>query len=292
MLFLIERKLKIIRTTRAIRREATAVRASGRTIVLVPTMGCLHEGHLSLIRRGRKLAGTKGTVVVSIFVNKTQFGASEDYGSYPRTLKRDTALCHEHGADIVFAPSDGAIYAEAHSTFVVESRLVKRMEGASRPTHFRGVTTVVAKLFNLVQPDAAVFGAKDWQQAAVIRQMTADLNFAVRIVIAPTVRERDGLAFSSRNRYLSAAEREQAPVLYDAIRAARAAVKNATSPLPSAALCQKLARLVGKQRLAKLDYIEFLDPKTLEPARHVERGTHLALAVFFGTTRLIDNGRL
>ena len=292
MLFLIERNLKIIRTTRAIRREATAVRASGRTIVLVPTMGCLHEGHLSLIRRGRKLAGTKGTVVVSIFVNKTQFGASEDYGSYPRTLKRDTALCHEHGADIVFAPSDKAIYAEAHSTFVVESRLAKWMEGASRPTHFRGVTTVVAKLFNLVQPDAAVFGAKDWQQAAVIRQMTADLNFAVRIVIAPTVRERDGLAFSSRNRYLSAAEREQAPVLYDAIRAARAAVKNATSPLPSAALCRKLARLVGKQRLAKLDYIEFLDPKTLEPARHVERGTHLALAVFFGTTRLIDNGRL
>ena len=292
MLFLIERNLKIIRTTRAIRREATAVRASGRTIVLVPTMGCLHEGHLSLIRRGRKVAGAKGTVVVSIFVNKTQFGASEDYGSYPRTLKRDTALCHEHGADIVFAPSDGAIYAEAHSTFVVESRLVKRMEGASRPTHFRGVTTVVAKLFNLVQPDAAVFGAKDWQQAAVIRQMTADLNFAVRIVVAPTVRERDGLALSSRNRYLSAAERKQAPVLYDAIRAARAAVKNAPSPLPSAALCQKLARLVGKQRLAKLDYIEFLDPKTLEPARHVERGTHLALAVFFGTTRLIDNGRL
>ena len=166
------------------------------------------------------------------------------------------------------------------------------MEGASRPTHFPGVTTVVAKLFNLVQPDTAVFGAKDWQQAAVIRQMTADLNFAVRIVIAPTVRERDGLAFSSRNRYHSAAEREQAPVLYDAIRAARAAVKNATSPLPSAALCRKLARLVGKQRLAKLDYIEFLDPKTLEPARHVERGTHLALAVFFGTTRLIDNGRL
>jgi pantoate--beta-alanine ligase len=284
--------LKIIRSTRAIRRESAAARAPDREIVLVPTMGCLHEGHLSLIQRARKLAGAKGTVVISIFVNKIQFGPSEDYGNYPRNLKRDTALCRENGADIVFAPSDAAIYPEAHSTFVVESHLGKRMEGASRPTHFRGVTTVVAKLFNLVQPDAAVFGAKDWQQAAVIRQMTSDLNFPVRIVVAPTVRERDGLALSSRNRYLSAAERKQATVLYDTIRAARAVVKNATTPLPSAVLRRKLIRLAGNQCLAKLDYIEFFDPKTLAPAKHVGRGTHLALAVFFGSTRLIDNGRL
>ena len=147
-------------------------------------MGNLHEGHLSLIRRARKIAKAKGTVVVSIFVNKTQFGPGEDFESYPRTLERDTVLCREAGADILFAPRDKTIYAAGHSTFVVESHLAKRMEGASRPTHFRGVTTVVAKLFNLVQPNVAVFGAKDWQQAAVIRQMTDDLIFPVSIVVA------------------------------------------------------------------------------------------------------------
>jgi len=284
--------LKIIRTIRAVRREAKAARALGRIIALVPTMGCLHEGHLSLIRRARNLAGPKGKVVVSIFVNKTQFGPSEDFGNYPRTLKRDTALCRDLDVDIVFAPSDEAIYTAGHSTFVVESRLARRMEGVSRPTHFRGVTTVAAKLFNLVQPNAAVFGAKDWQQAVIIRQMSDDLNFPVSIVVAPTVRERDGLAMSSRNAHLSPAERKQATVLREVIRAARAAVKKATTPLPSAALRRKLARLVGEQSLAKLDYIEFFDSKSLEPAKRVSRGTHLALAVSFGATRLIDNGRL
>ncbi len=284
--------MKIIRTIRAVRREAKAARALGRIIALVPTMGCLHEGHLSLIRRARNLAGPKGKVVVSIFVNKTQFGPSEDFGNYPRTLKRDTALCRDLDVDIVFAPSDEAIYTAGHSTFVVESRLARRMEGVSRPTHFRGVTTVAAKLFNLVQPNAAVFGAKDWQQAVVIRQMSDDLNFPVSIVVAPTVRERDGLAMSSRNAHLSPAERKQATVLREVIRAARAAVKKATAPLPSAALRRKLARLVGEQSLAKLDYIEFFDSKSLEPAKRVSRGTHLALAVSFGATRLIDNGRL
>ncbi len=255
-------------------------------------MGCLHDGHLSLIQRARKIAGAGGTVVVSIFVNKTQFGPNEDFADYPRTLKHDTALCREHGADILFAPRNGAIYPRMHSTFVVESRLAKRMEGLSRPTHFRGVTTVVAKLFNLVQPNVAVFGAKDWQQSAVIRQMAVDLNFSVRIVVAPTVRERDGLALSSRNTYLTPAEREQATVLYEVIRAARAAVKNATVLLPSGTLRRKLVQLIDKRRLATLDYIEFFNPKTLEPVKHVGRGTHLALAVFFGTTRLIDNSRL
>lgn len=284
--------MKSIRTIRAIRRETAAARSSGHPVVLVPTMGNLHAGHLSLVRRARKLAGARGTVVVSLFVNKTQFGPREDFANYPRTLKRDTALCRETGADILFAPSDAAMHPEPHSTFVVESRLAKRMEGASRPTHFRGVTTVVAKLFNLVQPDAAVFGEKDWQQTAVIRQMTIDLNFPVRIVVAPTVRERDGLALSSRNAYLSPAEREQATVLYDVIRVARLAVKDAATPLPAVTLRRKLSRLVVKQRLAKLDYIEFFDPSTLEPAKRVERGTHMALAVFLGEIRLIDNGRL
>lgn len=292
MLFLVEQNLKIIRTTRAIWRETTAVRASGRMIVLVPTMGCLHEGHLSLIRRARKLAGAPGKVIVTVFVNKTQFGPGEDFVNYPRALKRDIALCRELGADIVFAPRNEAIYTADHSTFVVESHLTTQMEGASRPTHFRGVTTVMAKLFNLVQPNAAVFGEKDWQQAVVIRQMTGDLNFPVRIVLAPTVRESDGLAMSSRNNHLCAVEREQATVLHAAIRAARVAVKNAPAPLSDGMLRRKLARLIDKQRLAKLDYIEFFDPITLEPAKRVTRGTHMALAVFIGKTRLIDNGRL
>ena len=292
MLFLIERNLKIIRTTRAIWREATAVRASGHMIVLVPTMGCLHEGHLSLIRRARKLAGVRGKVIVTVFVNKTQFGPGEDFVNYTRALNRDIALCRELGADIVFAPSDEAIYTADHSTFVVESRLAKRMEGASRPIHFRGVTTVIAKLFNLVQPDAAVFGEKDWQQTVIIRQMTGDLNFPVRIVLVPTVREPDGLAMSSRNNHLCAVERDQATVLHAAIRAARAAVKNTPAPLSAGMLRRKLARLIDIQRLAKLDYIEFFDPTTLEPAKRVSRGTHMALAVFIGKTRLIDNGRL
>lgn len=292
MLLLIKSSLKLYRTSGGVRCEIGIYRDPCKLVVLVPTMGNLHEGHLSLIRRARKIARAKGTVVVSIFVNKTQFGPGEDFESYPRTLERDTVLCREAGADILFAPRDKTIYAAGHSTFVVESRLAKRMEGASRPTHFRGVTTVVAKLFNLVQPNVAVFGAKDWQQAAVIRQMTDDLIFPVSIVVAPTVRERDGLAMSSRNAHLSPAERKQATVLREVIRAARAAVKKATAPLPSAALRRKLARLVGKQSLAKLDYIEFFDSKSLEPAKRVSRGTHLALAVSFGATRLIDNGRL
>lgn len=255
-------------------------------------MGNLHDGHLSLIHHARKIAGAKGTVVVSLFVNKTQFEPSEDFANYPRTIKHDAALCRKAGSDILFAPSERAIYSETYSTFVVETRLAKRMEGASRPTHFRGVTTIVTKLFNLVQPDTVVFGAKDWQQAAVIRQMIADLNYPIHIVVAPTVREQDGLALSSRNAYLSPAEREQATVLYEVIQAARLAVKNATSPLSSAALRRKLSRLVDKRCLAKLDYLEFFDSKTLKPAKCVGQSTHIALAVFFGKTRLIDNGRL
>ncbi|MEC9080465.1 MAG: pantoate--beta-alanine ligase, partial [Verrucomicrobiota bacterium] len=160
------------------------------------------------------------------------------------------------------------------------------------PTHFRGVTTIVAKLFNLIQPNIAVFGAKDWQQTAVIRQMTTDLNFPIRIVVVPTVREKDGLAISSRNIYLSPTERQQATVLYEAIQTARMDIKNANAPIPANMLRRKLSRLVDKQHLTKIDYIEFFEPKTLKPAKLVSSGTHLALAVLFGSTRLIDNGRL
>ena len=255
-------------------------------------MGNLHEGHLSLIRKARALAGDDGLVLVTIFVNKIQFGPSEDFKKYPRTMKADLAHCRQLGVDIVFAPEDGAMYSDGHSTYVTEERLAKRIEGAARPTHFRGVTTVVAKLFNLTRPDIAVFGAKDWQQSAIISRMVDDLNFPVRIVIAPTVREADGLAMSSRNRYLKSAERAEATVLAECIRLAKHLVCEAKSNIAATALKRQLEKHVATRRLARLDYIEFFDPNTLEPANRIRRGTHMAMAVFFGNTRLIDNGRL
>ena len=255
-------------------------------------MGNLHEGHLSLIRKARMLASDDGLVLVTIFVNKTQFGPREDFKKYPRTLKDDLAHCRQLGVDLVFAPGDQAMFSKEHTTFVKEEYLTKRMEGTSRPTHFRGVTTVVAKLFNLTQPDIAVFGAKDWQQSSVISRMVDDLNFPVRIVIAPTVREVDGLAVSSRNRFLNPTERTEATVLIEALRLAKRLVSEAKSPITSATLKRRLKKLIATKRMAKLDYIDFFDPKTLEPAKLILQGTHMALAVFFSKTRLIDNGRL
>jgi pantoate--beta-alanine ligase len=255
-------------------------------------MGYLHEGHLSLVRRVRGEVGDSGLVVVSIYVNPTQFGPGEDLDRYPRDLVRDRALCREAGVDIVFAPSDREMYEEEHSTYVVEEALSRGMEGASRPTHFRGVCTVVTKLFNLVQPDLAVFGEKDWQQSAVISRMVRDLNLPVRVVVSPTSREPDGLAMSSRNARLSGQERAQAVVLSQAIQAARRQVRAAARGLPADSLRRELTRWIGKQPLARVDYIEFFDPATLRPVTRVGRGDRMALAVWLGTTRLIDNGRL
>lgn len=257
-------------------------------------MGYLHEGHLSLVRAARRRVGPTGCVVVSIYVNPTQFAPTEDLARYPRDLKRDLKLCRAAGADAVFAPSNAEMYrgkAEGrYSTYVIEEQLSQCMEGAARPMHFRGVTTVVAKLFNIVQPDVAVFGAKDWQQAAIIRRMVADLNFPVDVVVAPTVREPDGLALSSRNKYLDPEQRQQATVLYRALHHARAKVRK--SAIPAARLKAEIAQLIATGPQAKLDYVEFFDPETLVPAARVSRGTHMALAVFVGKTRLIDNGRL
>lgn len=267
---------------------------TGSRIGFVPTMGYLHAGHISLVKRARQAVGTRGRVVVSIYVNPTQFGPKEDFTKYPRDLKRDLQLCRAAGADVVFTPTDAAMYpgkAEGrYSTYVVEEQLALSMEGSSRPTHFRGVTTVVAKLFNCVLPDVAVLGAKDWQQAAVIRRMTADLNFPIRIVVAPTLRERDGLAMSSRNKYLDPDQRAQAVILFHAIQAARKAVVKKS--IPSTKLKKELQQFITAAPLGRLDYVEFFDPETLAPSKTVKRGTHMALAVFFGKTRLIDNGRL
>jgi pantoate--beta-alanine ligase len=267
----------------------------GVRIGLVPTMGHLHAGHLSLVRQARGQAGKSGRVVVSVYVNPTQFGPGEDFAKYPRGLKRDLKLCRAVGVDVVFAPGDAEVYPGRvegrFSTYVVEEELSRTMEGASRPTHFRGVTTVVAKLFNIVQPDVAVFGAKDFQQAAIIKRMVRDLNFPVKIIVAPTVREADGLAMSSRNEYLAGDLRRQATVLRRAIQAARAIVRKSEA-VQASKLKAQLKKLIETEPDACLDYVEFFEPDALAPVAKVMRGTHIALAVFIGKTRLIDNARL
>lgn len=288
--------MRIVKTVAGMQRLAQTWKQARVRIGFVPTMGCLHAGHLSLAARARKRVGSKGKVVLSIYVNPTQFGPNEDFAKYPRTLPNDLRLCRAAGVDVVFAPADAEMYRReapaAHSTFVVEETLSRSMEGVSRPTHFRGVTTVVAKLFNAVLPDLAIFGAKDYQQAAVVQRMVRDLNFPVRIEVAPTLREPDGLAMSSRNQYLTGDLRAQAVVLWQAIQRARAAVAHAAKPIPADRLGAELREAIEHAPAARVDYIEFFDPATLAPVPVVTRGAHLALAVFVGKTRLIDNARL
>ena len=286
--------MQIVRSPAAMQRLARQWRQRGCVVGLVPTMGYLHEGHLSLVREARRRAGKTGRVVVSLYVNPTQFAPTEDLSRYPRDLKRDFKLCREAGVDVAFVPSDETMYPGkangTYSTYVVEESLSRSMEGNSRPTHFRGVTTIVAKLFNLVLPDVAVFGAKDWQQAAVVKRMVADLNFPLKIVVAPTVREADGVAMSSRNKYLVGDLRSAALVLSQSIKMARNLV--ATQAVSSARLRAAVAKTIRTAAGARLDYVEFFDAQTLKPLKQVRRGTHMALAVFIGKTRLIDNGRL
>ena len=266
----------------------------GFRVGFVPSMGYLHEGHLSLVREARRRVGKSGQVVVSIYVNPTQFGPQEDLSRYPRDRARDLKLCRAAGADVVFTPTDAEMYPGQadgqYSTYIVEERLSQRMEGAARPSHFRGVTTVVAKLFNLVLPDVAVFGAKDWQQAAIVKRMTRDLNFPVKIIVAPTVRAPDGLALSSRNQYLNAAQREQAMILHRTLQRARDAVRR--KHVLATRLKTDLKKFIASAPLARLDYLEVFDPNTLTPVITAKQGMQIALAVFFGPTRLIDNGRL
>ena len=286
--------MRIVRSLNQMQKQALAWRRSNQKVGLVPTMGFLHEGHLSLVRIARKAVGSKGIVTLSIYVNPIQFGPSEDFHNYPRDIQRDLALCRNAGVDLVFLPSDSAMYPNdgkgGSSTFVVEETLSRGMEGASRPGHFRGVATVVTKLFNLVQPTVAVFGAKDYQQAAVIRRMAADLNQPVKILVGPTLREKDGLAMSSRNRYLNPEQRRQAGVLFRALQRCRKKVRaGTTSPVQ---LKKELSKLMKQHPLVKLDYVAFFHPDTLEPQRKILPGCHMALAVRFGKTRLIDNARL
>jgi len=274
----------IITTIAEVRAAVAAAGRAGKTIGFVPTMGALHEGHAALVRAAR---AASGFVVVSIFVNPTQFGPNEDFARYPRTLDADRKLCSDAGADLIFAPSVEEMYPERSITFVEVKELDEVLCGASRPGHFRGVCTVVLKLFNIVRPDVAHFGAKDYQQGRIIRQMVRDLNVPVEVRIEPTVREADGLAFSSRNRYLSAAERAQAPRIQRALQSVRTRALAGEIDVArlESALRAELEAIPG----ARVDYARIVDADTLRPLGRLDRPAVAAVAVFLGTTRLIDN---
>ena len=253
-------------------------------------MGALHKAHLELIRAARENAGPDGQVAVSIFVNPLQFEPGSDYERYPRPEKVDEDLCREAGVDLLFRPAASEMYADDRSVFAEETALSQKLEGKSRPGHFRGVCTVVAKLFNILSPSAAVFGEKDFQQLAIIRRMVRDLNFQIEILGVPTVREEDGLALSSRNQYLNAKEREQAPVLraslLKGLELVRAGERSAER------IVSAVRQMLEQAPLARIDYVELVDTESLQPRETVEPNSLLALAVFFGETRLIDNVRL
>ncbi len=255
-----------------------------KPIGFVPTMGYLHEGHLSLVRRAKAECAS---VVVSIFVNPTQFAPSEDLDAYPRDLARDFALLEAEGVDLVWTPTPEVMYPPAYQTWVTVDEVTQPLEGAQRPGHFRGVTTVVAKLFNAVQPQRAYFGQKDAQQAAVIRQMTRDLNYPIEIVVCPIVREPDGLAMSSRNTYLNPQERQAATVLYRALQAARAAFEAGQRDADH--LRTVMTETITAEPLARLQYVSCADPETLQELRGQVARALLSMAVFVGKTRLIDN---
>jgi len=276
--------MKVIESLSQMRSWSRMMHHEGHTIGLVPTMGYLHEGHLSLIQTARKHSDR---TVVSIFVNPTQFAPGEDLEAYPRDFQRDRRICEEQGADVVFYPSNEIMYPEDHKTYVVTEDLAGRLCGASRPIHFKGVTTIVTKLFNIVEPDVAVFGQKDAQQALIIKRMVRDLNFDVEILISPTVREEDGLAMSSRNKYMTHGQRRQAPVLYQSLQMAKDEfVKGDLSP---ELIKNNIIDNIKTASEAKIDYVQIVNTEDFTET-DLEKGDILiALAVFFGKARLIDN---
>jgi pantoate--beta-alanine ligase len=275
--------MRVVKSVAAMQRVARDLRRRGR-VGFVPTMGFLHEGHLRLVRAARRQSDF---VVVSVFVNPMQFGPNEDYRRYPRDFERDRRLLESAGADFVFYPGVNDMYPEGFATFVEVERLGEGLCGKSRPGHFRGVTTVVAKLFNIVLPDVAVFGAKDAQQAFVIRRMTRDLGFQTRIEILPTARERDGLAMSSRNVYLTPGQRAEAPALHRSLVLARRLIGGGERSATRVKAAMR--RLINRETGGRIDYVEMVDTDELRPVRTIKGETLVALAVFFDRTRLIDN---
>ena len=276
--------MKLYKRISDLQRDILKLKREGKRIGFVPTMGYLHEGHLSLARYARR---ENDIVVISIFVNPTQFGPREDYRRYPRDLKRDLRLAREEGVDIVFYPSVEEMYPTKYRTYVEVEELSRVLCGKSRPGHFRGVTTVCAKLFNIVMPDVAYFGQKDAQQAIIIKRMVRDLNFPLKIKVLPIVREKDGLALSSRNVYLSSEERKEATVLYRSLKIAEQMVKEGVKD--SRKIKRRVRNMISRKKTAKIDYVEIVSLEDLEPVTVIDKPALLALAVWFGKARLIDN---
>jgi len=276
--------MKTIRSPKRMQRICQGIKKDGKTIGFVPTMGYFHQGHLSLMRIARKKSAI---LIVSIFVNPTQFGRKEDFKSYPRDLQRDKRLLEKLGCDYSFCPKTEDMYPEGYESYVEVENSTKVLEGAFRPGHFKGVATIVAKLFNIVQPDIAIFGQKDFQQAVVIRRMAKDLNFPVKIVVAPTKREKSGLALSSRNSYLSNEEKRQALALYQSLNLAKKMIESGERD--STKIKDKMRRCILRKPKAKIDYISINDSETLEPLRRLKGSVLISLAVEIGKTRLIDN---
>lgn len=276
--------MKLINNIKEIRKQVKDWKNDGLSVALVPTMGYLHEGHESLIK---KASEDNDKVIVSIFVNPMQFGINEDLSTYPRNIDRDSDICEKNGASLIFNPSIEEMYTDGFSTFVDLNNLTSGLCGKSRPTHFRGVCTVVSKLFNIVNPDKAYFGQKDAQQLSIIKQMVTDLNFDIEIVSCPIVREADGLAKSSRNTYLSKEERQASTIINKSLKKAKALIKSGERD--SKNIIDFIKNEINKEPLAKIDYVSIVDNNTIKSIKTIEEGSLIAVAVFIGNTRLIDN---
>ncbi|MCM8770352.1 MAG: pantoate--beta-alanine ligase [Candidatus Omnitrophica bacterium] len=276
--------MKIIKSIKKIQQILAKERLKGRSIGFVPTMGALHEGHLSLIRQARR---ENDIVVVSIFVNPTQFGPKEDFKKYPRNFKKDALLCEKCGVDFIFYPDAKAMYPKGYKTYVNVEDLGNVLCGKSRPGHFKGVATVVTKLFNIIGPDLAYFGSKDAQQAIIIKRMVEDLNMPLKIKVMPTVREKDGLAMSSRNIYLNKKERKAATALFHSLKAAEKFIKKGEKD--AGKIIHLMRRMIQEAQPKKIDYIEIVDAQSLLPVKKIKGKVLIALAVWFGKARLIDN---
>ena len=279
--------VEIIKTVKEMQKRSDRSRLSGKTIVLVPTMGFFHEGHLSLMRKGRKIGDD---LVVSIFVNPAQFAPGEDFESYPRAFDRDLGLAAKEGVDVIFAPDEKELYPDGFQTYVNLEELSKHLCGISRPVFFRGVATVVSKLFNIVKPGIAIFGQKDYQQVVVIRRMVKDMNFDIKIVDVTTFREPDGLAMSSRNSYLTDKERDYARSLFKSLKTAQTLLKGGTND--ASKIIGAASKIIESCPETVIDYVSIFDPETLVDMKTIDRPAQMALAVKVGKTRLIDNMRL
>ncbi len=276
--------MKVYKSVSSLTKKVLEIKRQGKAIGLVPTMGFLHEGHMSLIRKARQ---DTDYVIVTIFVNPAQFSPKEDFKKYPRDLSRDLKLCEKQGVDIIFAPKPEDMYPENYATYVNVEKITDRLCGASRPGHFRGVTTVVAKLFNIAMPDIAYFGQKDAQQAIVIKRMAEDLNMNVKIKVMPIVREKNGLAMSSRNVYLKPEERVQAQSIYGALKSAKELFNDGEKDPKK--IINRMKRIINKQPDAKINYIKIVDIKNLEDIKNISKGALALAAVRIGKNRLIDN---